>query len=286
MSMSELLRPFGFGATKYRVMNVTKTKDKGSVAFYIDARDVMDRLDEVVGCENWQDKYTVLAFNDSRWAVECTLIVNGVAKTDVGEGDAPKDAYSDALKRAAVKFGVGRYLYDMDTGNWFPIDEWKNFTPDSKKQIDELLRRNLSRLGVESQPSALRKEPTTTTPPAGAVSTATGLQNGSTNGHGGQFEPRSVVEQAIVAAVNATHGDGWGNWTTADDNAAAYQWAKDSGKFGAERHLSNAWTLHLRTWRGKNAADALNAWREYVNTHEDAKPADVPAMAAVAEMAH
>jgi hypothetical protein len=151
-NLSELLRPFGYGVTKYRVMNVTKAKDKGSVAFYIDARDVMDRLDEVVGCENWQDKYTVLAFSDNQWVVECTLVVNGVAKTDVGSGDAPKDAYSDALKRAAVKFGVGRYLYDMDTGNWFPIDEWKNFTPESKKQIDELLRKNLSRLGAKPAP--------------------------------------------------------------------------------------------------------------------------------------
>jgi hypothetical protein len=151
-NLSEFLRPFGYGVTKYRVMNVTKNKEKGSVAFYIDARDVMDRLDEVVGCENWQDKYTVLAFSDSEWVVECTLVVNGVAKTDVGSGDAPKDAYSDALKRAAVKFGVGRYLYDMDTGNWFPIDEWKNFTPESKKQIDELLRKNLSRLGAKPAP--------------------------------------------------------------------------------------------------------------------------------------
>jgi hypothetical protein len=43
-----------------------------------------------------------------------------VTKMDVGgpsdqkdEGDRRKAAFSDALKRAAVKFGVGRYLYDL-----------------------------------------------------------------------------------------------------------------------------------------------------------------------------
>ena len=208
MSMSELLRPFGFGVTKYRVMNVTKAKDKGSVAFYIDARDVMDRLDEVVGGENWQDKYTVLAFSESRWAVECTLIVNGVAKTDVGEGDAPKDAYSDALKRAAVKFGVGRYLYDMDTGNWFAIDEWKNFTPESKKAIDELLRRNLSRLGVESQPSALRKEDGATKPSAAATNgTATG--NASSAAKGAKIPTESNAMKAFHARGTELFAADW-----------------------------------------------------------------------------
>jgi KaiC/GvpD/RAD55 family RecA-like ATPase len=138
-----------------------------------------------------------------------------------------------------------------------------------------------------------RKEPptvtttTTTPPPAGAAAngTTTGIvtTNGSANG-AGHVEPRVIVEQTITAAVNATHGDNWGDWTTADDNAAAYQWAKDSGKFGADKHLSNAWTLHMKTWRGKNAADMLAAWREYVNTHEPAQPADVPAMADVPEM--
>jgi len=148
---------------------------------------------------------------------------------------------------------------------------------------------------IDVAPTAVRKEapqPTTTESPVGAA-TVTGLPNGSTNGHGGQRYVESSIGLVPAAAMqrhnesvaaDCPSDDGWGNWTTADDNAAAYQWAKDSGKFGHDKHLSAAWTLHLRTWRGKNAADALNAWREYVNTHEDAKPASVPAMADVAEM--
>jgi len=43
-----------------------------------------------------------------------------ISKTDVGSpseqpdvGDRLKAAFSDALKRAAVKFGIGRYLYRL-----------------------------------------------------------------------------------------------------------------------------------------------------------------------------
>ena len=39
--------------------------------------------------------------------------VFGVAREDVGEGADPKAAFSDAVKRAAVHFGVGRVLYAM-----------------------------------------------------------------------------------------------------------------------------------------------------------------------------
>jgi hypothetical protein len=247
-NLSELLRPFGYGVTKYRVMNVTKAKDKGSVAFYIDARDVMDRLDEVVGCENWQDKYTVLAFNDSQWAVECTLVVNGVAKTDVGVGDAPKDAYSDALKRAAVKFGIGRYLYDMDTGTWFPIDEWKNFTPESKKQIDELLRKNLARLGAAP---AQAPRPSASTQPQAPVTTVTPP---ATNGNGGQL---------------------WQAWQTADEAKA---WAEESGACANPFEAKNSLTKIVNDkFGGKftqaNKADVFAAYYEHQmdKLHEKAR---------------
>ena len=62
-----------------------------------------------------------------------------VRKSDVGtqstfEGD--KGMYSDALKRAAVQHGIGRYLYD-DTilgSKRFPLDN-KKFT----KEADEMI---------------------------------------------------------------------------------------------------------------------------------------------------
>lgn len=93
---------------------------------YIDARCVYNRLDEVVGPDNWTTRMTKL----ENGGYICELTVLGITKTDVGmvntkidrktgvvdpdsEIMAEKGSASDALKRAAVQFGIGRYLYDM-----------------------------------------------------------------------------------------------------------------------------------------------------------------------------
>jgi hypothetical protein len=105
--------------------------DDALVAYYIDARTVMDRLDSVVGVDGWTDDYTFL----DHGSVLCRLSVriNGewVSKEDTGSeseqpdaGDRLKAAVSDALKRAAVKFGVGRYLYSLPK-RWHPYDAQK-----------------------------------------------------------------------------------------------------------------------------------------------------------------
>jgi len=101
-------------------------KNGKALAFaYVDARTILDRLDEVVGTENWQDEYQVISPNQ----VICKLTINGVTKSDAGEAGSSekeplKSAVSDALKRAAVKFGVGRYLYKLPK-KWYPYDEAK-----------------------------------------------------------------------------------------------------------------------------------------------------------------
>ncbi len=82
---------------------------------YIDARDVMDLLDEVVGPENWQD-----SFREIGGKMYCTLSIKigdeWIHKEDIGTPsnmDADKGEASDAFKRAAVKWGIGRFLYDL-----------------------------------------------------------------------------------------------------------------------------------------------------------------------------
>jgi hypothetical protein len=85
---------------------------------YITARTAMNRLDSVLGPENWWDEYV-----PGENSVLCRLTVrlpdgSTLTKADAGgyagmpdSGDDDKSGYSDAFKRAAVKFGVGRYLY-------------------------------------------------------------------------------------------------------------------------------------------------------------------------------
>lgn len=109
---------------------------KGSRALaiaYLDARAVQGRLDDVLGVDGWQDEYQVLQDG----SVVCTLKVlmggDWLTKMDVGGmseqpdgGDRLKAAFSDALKRAAVKFGVGRYIYRLP-------QVWADYNPQTKR---------------------------------------------------------------------------------------------------------------------------------------------------------
>lgn len=103
----------------------------GKALAYVDARDVAERLDDVIGPENWQDRYketpkgriicrigvdiTATRNEDPSWPAPTS---EWIWKSD-GAGDTAyegeKGAISDAFKRAAVKFGIGRYLYDLST---------------------------------------------------------------------------------------------------------------------------------------------------------------------------
>lgn len=108
-------------------------KHKAQMVAFIDSRDVQNRLDEAVGIENWKDEYHVEA---GKLFCQLSIRINDewITKTDVGKPskmDAEKGEASDAFKRAAVKWGVGRYLYDMEvqwvdtvehSGKRMPVD--------------------------------------------------------------------------------------------------------------------------------------------------------------------
>lgn len=123
----ELAAPFPPNEIRFRPGAVKKDKTAALPLAYIDARSVLHRLDAVVGIANWRDRYTVLPGG----CVECelSLRIDGewIGKSDVGTpsdqhgGDEVKAAYSDALKRAAVRWGIGRFLYDMEMP-WTPIN--------------------------------------------------------------------------------------------------------------------------------------------------------------------
>jgi hypothetical protein len=98
---------------------------------YIDARLIQDRLDDVLGVENWEDGYKILPDGSVMCRLRIKLGDRWISKTDVGSpseqpdlGDRLKAAFSDALKRAAVKFGIGRYLYRLPA-QWVDYDAQK-----------------------------------------------------------------------------------------------------------------------------------------------------------------
>jgi hypothetical protein len=98
---------------------------------YVDARAIQDRLDRVLGVAGWQDEYECLPDGSVVCRLRLRLGDEWITKMDVGgqseqpdEGDRRKAAFSDALKRAAVKFGIGRYLYRLPS-QWVEYDSQK-----------------------------------------------------------------------------------------------------------------------------------------------------------------
>lgn len=120
-TMTLLKAPFPIDSLSWRVGNKSNwdkikkcPKDpnkpvKAQMLVYIDARDVQDRLDEICGM-NWSND-----FKEVNGRLVCNLTINGVTRSD-GAGDTDfegeKGGLSDALKRSAVLFGIGRYLYN------------------------------------------------------------------------------------------------------------------------------------------------------------------------------
>lgn len=113
----QLKKPFPSNRISWRIGQVMewKTGKVAKLLAYIDARDVMDRLDEVFGIGGWSDSYTKIG---DGWVCEISAKIGGewITKQDGAEEtqvEAQKGGISDAFKRAAVKFGVGRFLYEF-----------------------------------------------------------------------------------------------------------------------------------------------------------------------------
>lgn len=115
MELEQLKKPFPTNLISWRVGATNGDKTKGIALAYIDARDVMERLDAVCGVGNWQ-----CAYPHANGKTSCKIGIkigeewvwkeNGAGDSDV---EAEKGAFSDAFKRAAVLWGIGRYLYDV-----------------------------------------------------------------------------------------------------------------------------------------------------------------------------
>jgi hypothetical protein len=124
-----LAAPFNPGEVKFKPQAVSGNRAL-AVAF-VDARVIQDRLDEVLGVMGWQDSYECLPDGAVVCRLRIRLGAEWITKMDVGgqseqpdEGDRRKAAFSDALKRAAVKFGIGRYLYRLPA-QWCDYDPQK-----------------------------------------------------------------------------------------------------------------------------------------------------------------
>lgn len=149
MNLQNLHAPFPPNEIEWRVGSTKADKSSGLALAYLTARHVMERLDEVCGADNWQDRYE---FHGKRTICYLSIRIDGewVTKAD-GAGDsdveAEKGAISDALKRAAVKWGVGRYLYSL--GNtWVDVEPAGRSVRIKKHEFARLEKMMADRFGL------------------------------------------------------------------------------------------------------------------------------------------
>ncbi|EEM85987.1 hypothetical protein bthur0012_60310 [Bacillus thuringiensis serovar pulsiensis BGSC 4CC1] len=116
--MESLQAEFPFEQLDWKITHTFESNGRffAYVAPFVDARAIQDRFDEVFGIDKWQVSY-------EKWgekATKCTILVflneRWISKEDGSEEsdyNSVKGGFSNSLKRAAVLWGVGRYLYNI-----------------------------------------------------------------------------------------------------------------------------------------------------------------------------
>jgi len=148
--LNQLKRPFPPDKVHWRVVSDNiedkKTgklkwgdKPEGTIVAYIDARDVMRRLDELLPMR-WQNRYSHA--DKEQYICEIGIEIdgewlwrsNGAGATYV---EAEKGGMSDAFKRAAVNWGIGQYLYKIPNVKVVLTQRGSNWIPSYKPDLPE-----------------------------------------------------------------------------------------------------------------------------------------------------
>ena len=143
--LARLAEPFAPQDVEWRVQQADEKNGKpwARVLAYLTNRAIMDRLDEVVGAGNWRNRYRPgpaggvlcgLSILCAREGPSGPRAPEWVTKYDAAENtdvEPVKGGVSGAMKRAAVQWGMGRYLYDLDAG-WAKIHEGGQFSAKTK----------------------------------------------------------------------------------------------------------------------------------------------------------
>lgn len=164
--------PFTPDEIEWRVLRTTKDKTKGQVAAYVDSRAIQYRLDSVLGRENWKNEFvTVQGTNNDTTSHICTLSIyysergewisksDGAGSTDI---EPVKGGLSNAFKRAASMWGIGRYLYGLKN-IWANLDEYKAIDKSEYDRLNDLyvkyVQRYLAAQKKASTPQTPQKTP-------------------------------------------------------------------------------------------------------------------------------
>jgi len=121
--MKRLQAPFAPEEIEWRVGATNREKTKGMALAFVTNRAIQNRLDEVFGCFGWKNEYREWRGNAQLCGISVKHEGEWITKWDGAsdtDWEATKGGLSDAMKRAAYQWGIGRYLYNLDPV-WVPI---------------------------------------------------------------------------------------------------------------------------------------------------------------------
>ncbi|MED4399838.1 Rad52/Rad22 family DNA repair protein [Metabacillus fastidiosus] len=135
-----LQEPFHEKDIEWRVQRAMNTQkgNKAIVLAYVTNRAIMARLDEVFGIGGWKNEYKEWRDKGVLCGISVKIEGEWVTKWDGAEEtniEAVKGGFSGSMKRAAVQWGIGRYLYDLEEA-WVDVKEkGANYINDKKANV-------------------------------------------------------------------------------------------------------------------------------------------------------
>ncbi|MFD2216600.1 Rad52/Rad22 family DNA repair protein [Metabacillus endolithicus] len=124
----ELAAPFAPDEIEWRVsrVSVNSRGPQAIVVPYVSSRAIQNRFDNVVGWDRWENKIQQLPNGAFIQSISIRIGENQtITKCDGADPtnfEETKGGISSALKRTAVLFGVGRYLYNLSEV-WVEVHE-------------------------------------------------------------------------------------------------------------------------------------------------------------------
>jgi len=120
MNLDNLDEPFDSADIEWRVQQGGFSGNGNPwavVLAYVTNRAIMKRLDDVCGKEGWKNEYLPAPNGGLMCGISIKIGDEWVTKWDGADNtqvEAVKGGMSGAMKRAAVQWGVGRYLYALE----------------------------------------------------------------------------------------------------------------------------------------------------------------------------
>ena len=218
---AELAMPFAPEDLEWRLQRVVEAKELGIAVPYVTNRAIMSRLDDVVGPENWYNDFKPWHGAGGKEAQLCGISIRYgdgfITKWDGAEDsdiEPVKGGLSDSMKRAAVQWGIGRVLYNMDVVFVDVEKRGKTWSIKNNQQerLDYAYLKMLGKLNLKPAPAGgLRPQAEPEPAPDGQASrTQQGKNNNDAAGRASEGKTRGngisyIIRQArINKGINST----------------------------------------------------------------------------------